>query len=235
MKTITCIIVEDEPLATERLRNYIAGIPLLKLLKSFENGRDALDFLKENTVDLMFLDIHLGEMSGIHLLEKNTISCEVIITTAFPQYAVKGFDLHVTDYLLKPFVFERFEMAIDKVKTALSGQSKNESNEFMLVNSEYRMEKVFLRDLLYIEGMGDYRRVHTTEKRIMTLKTFKDFEEELPVDKVVRIHKSYMVALRKIESYSADEVLVYGVKLPVSETYRKSLKTSMENMRSSYF
>jgi two-component system LytT family response regulator len=232
MKTISCIIVEDEPLATERLRNYIAGIPLLKLLKAFDNGKDALEFLKDNEVDLMFLDIHLGEMSGIHLLEKNSVQCEVIITTAYPQYAVKGFDLHVTDYLLKPFVFERFEMAIDKVKVAISGSAKKESNDFILVNSEYRTEKIYLRDLLYIEGMGDYRRVHTKDKRIMTLKTFKDFEEELPSDKVARIHKSYMVSLQKIESYSADEVQVYGVKLPVSETYRKTLKSLMESMRS---
>ncbi len=232
MKTISCIIVEDEPLATERLRNYIAGIPLLKLLKAFDNGKDALEFLKDNEVDLMFLDIHLGEMSGIHLLEKNSVQCEVIITTAYPQYAVKGFDLHVTDYLLKPFVFERFEMAIDKVKVAISGNTKKESNEFILINSEYRVEKIYLRDLLYIEGMGDYRRVHTTDKRFMTLKTFKDFEEELPGDKIARIHKSYMVSLQKIESYTADEVQVYGVKLPISDTYRKTLKSLIENMRS---
>lgn len=233
MKSITCIIVEDEPLAAERLQNYIAGIPLLKLLKTFEDGRQALDYLSSHDVDLMFLDIHLGEMSGIHLLEKNHIRSQVVITTAYPQYAVKGFDLHVTDYLLKPFVFERFEMAIDKVKVAMEGGSRKEMSDFILVNSEYRVEKIYLRDLLYIEGMGDYRRVHTLEKRIMTLKTFRDFEEELPTDKVMRVHKSYMISLDKIESYSSDEVQVYGTKLPVSETYRKSLKSFMEKAKNS--
>ena len=217
---ITCIIIEDEPLAAERTKSYVAQVDYLVLKGVFESGRSALDFLENNKVDLLFLDINLGEMSGITLLEKNKINSHVIMTTAYQQYAVKGFDLNVTDYLLKPFVFERFQQAVEKVRLSIEKGNDNISNQFVLIKTEHRLEKVFLNEILYIEGMGDYRRVHTATKRIMTLQTFREFEEIFPKDVIRRVHKSYMVNLNRITTYHNDSVQIGTQTIPVSQTYR---------------
>jgi len=217
---ISCIIIEDEPLAAERTKSYVAQVDYLVLKGVFESGRSALDFLENNKVDLLFLDINLGEMSGITLLEKNKINCHVIMTTAYQQYAVKGFDLNVTDYLLKPFVFERFQQAVEKVRLSIEKGDDNISNQFVLIKTEHRLEKVFLNEILYIEGMGDYRRVHTATKRIMTLQTFREFEEIFPKDVIRRVHKSYMVNLNRITTYHNDSVQLGSQIIPVSQTYR---------------
>ena len=217
---ISCIIIEDEPLAAERTKSYVSQVDYLQLKGVFESGRSALDFLEKNDVDLLFLDINLGEMSGITLLEKNKIKSHVIITTAYQQYAVKGFDLNVTDYLLKPFVFERFQQAVEKVRISIEKGDSNSTNQFVLIKTEHRLEKVFLNEILYIEGMGDYRRVHTTTKRIMTLQTFREFEEIFPKDVIRRVHKSYMVNLNRITTYHNDSVQIGPQTIPVSQTYR---------------
>jgi len=217
---ISCIIIEDEPLAAERTKSYVSQVDYLQLKGVFESGRSALDFLEKNDVDLLFLDINLGEMSGITLLEKNKIKSHVIITTAYQQYAVKGFDLNVTDYLLKPFVFERFQQAVEKIRISIEKGDSNSTNQFVLIKTEHRLEKVFLNEILYIEGMGDYRRVHTTTKRIMTLQTFREFEEIFPKDVIRRVHKSYMVNLNRITTYHNDSVQIGPQTIPVSQTYR---------------
>ncbi|MFM1998255.1 MAG: hypothetical protein RL204_202 [Bacteroidota bacterium] len=217
---ISCIIVEDEPLAAERTKSYVAQVDYLQLKGVFESGRSALDFLEKNEVDLLFLDINLGEMSGITLLEKNKINSHVIMTTAYQQYAVKGFDLNVTDYLLKPFVFERFQQAVEKVRISIEKGDSNGTAQFVLIKTEHRLEKVFLNEILYIEGMGDYRRVHTTSKRIMTLQTFREFEDIFPKDIIRRVHKSYMVNLNRITTYHNDSVQIGPQTIPVSQTYR---------------
>ena len=217
---ITCIIIEDEPLAAERTKSYVSQMDFLQLKGVFESGRSALDFLEKNEVDLLFLDINLGEISGITLLEKNKIKSHVIITTAYQQYAVKGFDLNVTDYLLKPFVFQRFQKAVEKVRISIERGDDNISNQFVLIKTEHRLEKVFLNEILYIEGMGDYRRVHTSTKRIMTLQTFREFEEIFPKDVIRRVHKSYMVNLNRITTYHNDSVQIGPQTIPVSQTYR---------------
>jgi DNA-binding LytR/AlgR family response regulator len=217
---ISCIIIEDEPLAAERTKSYVAQVDYLQLKGVFESGKSALDFLERNEVDLLFLDINLGEMSGITLLEKNKIKSHVIMTTAYQQYAVKGFDLNVTDYLLKPFVFERFQQAVEKVRISIEKGDSNGTTQFVLIKTEHRLEKVFLNEILYIEGMGDYRRVHTTSKRIMTLQTFREFEEIFPKDVIRRVHKSYMVNLNRITTYHNDSVQLGSQTIPVSQTYR---------------
>jgi DNA-binding LytR/AlgR family response regulator len=142
------------------------------------------------------------------------------MTTAYQQYAVKGFDLNVTDYLLKPFVFERFQQAVEKVRLSIEKGDDNISNQFVLIKTEHRLEKVFLNEILYIEGMGDYRRVHTATKRIMTLQTFREFEEIFPKDVIRRVHKSYMVNLNRITTYHNDSVQLGSQIIPVSQTYR---------------
>jgi len=218
---LTCIIVEDEPLAQERAKDYIQKLPFLSLLAVFDNGIEALAFLKTNKVDLVFLDINMGELSGIQLLETVKINSQVVITTAYHEYALKGYELNVTDYLLKPYTFERFLQAVDKVQNNLSRPAATSDKTYIFVKTEYRLEKLFLNELLYIEGMRDYRRIHLLNKRIMTLQTFGDFEREVPPSVLCRVHKSYMVALDKIDSIEKDRIRIREAIIPISETYRK--------------
>ena len=218
---INCIIIEDEPLALERTQDFVRNLPFLNLLATFDNAIDALAFLKEKKVDLIFLDINLGEFSGINLLETNAVHAQVIITTAYQEYALKGFDLKVTDYLLKPFTFERFVQAVDRVQSHLPKKQTVTNRNFIFVKTENRLEKINLRDIIYIEGMRDYRRIHTTNKKIMTLQTFTEFEKQIPPNIVCRIHKSYMISIEKIDSIEKDQIKIGDKFFPVSETYKQ--------------
>jgi len=218
---INCIIIEDEPLGLERTKSYVLKLPFLNLLSTFDNAIDALVFLKSNNVDLIFLDINMGEFSGIQLLETSNIKSKVVITTAYNEYALKGFDLNVSDYLLKPFTFERFMQAVEKVQDHFKKDSPASDKKFIFIKTEYRLEKILLSEILYIEGMRDYRRVHTTSKKVMTLKTFKDFEQDISPSVICRVHKSFMVSLDKIESIERDRIKIKDNLIPISETYKK--------------
>lgn len=219
---INCIIVEDEPLALERVKGFIIKLPFLNLLSAFDNAFDALTFLKSNTVDLIFLDINMDEFSGIQLLETSAITSQVIITTAHHEYALKGFDLKVTDYLLKPFTFERFVQAVNRVENNLSKNETVLNKKFIFVKAEYRLEKILLSEILFIEGVRDYRKIHCAHKKIMTLQTFSDFEKEIPSAIICRVHKSFMVSLDKIESIERDRIKIQDQYIPISETYSQS-------------
>lgn len=218
---LTCIVIEDEPLAMERTVGYIQRLPMLSLVSSFDNALDAIGFLKTNNIDIIFLDINLGELSGIQLLESMHISSDVIITTAYPDFALQGYELNVTDYLLKPFSFERFLQAVNKVHQEIENKDLIENKTFFFIKTENRFEKVFFSDVLFIEGMRDYRKIHTTQKKIMTLQTFGDLEKDIPANIICRVHKSYMVAIDKIDSVEKDRIYIQNVVIPVSETYKK--------------
>lgn len=218
---INCIIIEDEPLALERTKDYVQKLSFLNLLATFDNSIDALVFLKTNKVDLVFLDINLGEFSGINLLETNAVSAQVILTTAYQEFALKGFDLKVTDYLLKPFTFERFVQAVDRVQSNFPKKQTAANKPFIFIKTENRLEKVNLRDIIFIEGMRDYRRIHTANKRIMTLQTFTEFEKQIPPNIICRVHKSYMIAIDKIDSIEKDLIKIGNQAFPISETYKE--------------
>ena len=215
--------MEDEPLALERTKAYVLKLPYLHLLATFDNGVDALVFLKTTAVDLIFLDINMGEFSGIQLLDgANITGAQVVFATAYNEYAIKGFDLNITDYLLKPFTFERFVQAVDKARANLTKTGAAPDKTFLFVKTEYRLEKVLFNEILYIEGVRDYRRIHTITKKIMTLQTFKDFEKEISNSVMCRVHKSYMVAIDKIESVERERIKLKDILIPISDTYRKS-------------
>jgi len=219
---INCIIIEDEPLALERTKSYILKLPELNLLATFDNATDALLFLRTTAVDLVFLDIHLGELSGIQLLEAASQKFEVIITTAYDEFALKGFELNVADYLLKPFTFERFLKAVEKVQSHLTKAHSGKPKSHLFIRTEYRLEKINISDILYIEGMRDYRRIHLQQgKRIMTLMTFRELEQELPAELVCRVHKSWMISIDKIDFIEKDRIKIKDLLIPVSDSYRK--------------
>jgi DNA-binding LytR/AlgR family response regulator len=218
--TIPCLIVEDEPLALERLVGYVQRLPLLELVGTFHNALEAFAFMKTHPVDLLFLDIRLGGWSGLELLETSAVTSQVILTTAHQEYALKAYDLKVADYLLKPFTFERFVQAVDRAQAALSRSEPAAHRNFIFVKTEFRLERIRLSEILYIEGKGDYRRIHAIGKRIMTLMTFGELEERIPPEIVCRVHKSYMVAIDKIESVERDRIKIGDQLIPISETYR---------------
>jgi len=217
---IDCIIIEDEPLAQERIKGYIQKISFLRLLGVFDDGVEALSFLQTHAVDVIFLDINLGDFSGIQLLESIRLDAQVVISTAYHEFALKGFELNVTDYLLKPYTFERWVQAIDKVKNNRIRAQTAPAPNFLFIKTEFRLEKLRLNELLYIEGMRDYRRIFTINKQILTLETFGDLEQRISPAIACRVHKSYMVALDKIDSVERDLIRVGKIEIPVSETYR---------------
>jgi two-component system, LytTR family, response regulator len=227
MNNINCIIIEDEPLAMERTKAFVTKIPFLNLCDTFDNALNGLAYLKKNKVDLLFLDINMDELSGIELLESSKINSQVILTTAYQEYALKGYELNVTDYLLKPFTFNRFLQAVNKAQKNLVKNSpdiipNNAGVDFIFVKTENRLEKITFTDIIYIEGMRDYRRIHTTTKKIMTLQNFKELELVIPSNIVCRVHKSYMIALNKIESIERSRIKIANQIIPISETYKES-------------
>ncbi len=217
---VNCIIIEDEPLAIKKLVNYIDKLPTLHLLETFHSAIDAIGYLKDNTVDLIFLDIEMKELTGIQLLESTKTKSKVIITTAYEQYAIKGFELQVSDYLLKPITFERFVKACDHVIEDLSAQVTTGHSK-IFVKTEYRLEGIHTADILYIEGMGDYKRIITTQNKIMTLETFTDLLKKLPVNKFCRVHNSYIVSLDRIETIERNRITINKKLIPISESFRK--------------
>ena len=219
---INCIIIEDEPLAMERIKSFVLKVPFLNLLQCFDNGIEAIAFTQTKKTDLLFLDIQMDGFTGIQLLESLTKRPQVIITTAFDKYALKGFDLNVCDYLLKPFTFERFMQAVTKVYDKLSNAEKTDNKSFIFIKTEYRLEKINLNEVLYIEGMRDYRCIHLNNKKIMTLQTFNEFEQELPSTQFCRVHKSFIVALDKIENIERDRIRIRTELIPISDTFKES-------------
>lgn len=217
---IDCIIIEDEPLAQERIKGYIQKISFLRLLGVFDDGVEALSFLQTHAVDVIFLDINLGDFSGIQLLESIRLDAQVVISTAYHEFALRGFELNVTDYLLKPYTFERWVQSIDKVKNNRMRARAVPAPNFLFIKTEFRLEKLRLNELLYIEGMRDYRRIFTVSKQILTLETFGELEQRISPTIACRVHKSYMVALDKIDSVERDLIRVGKIEIPVSETYR---------------
>ena len=224
---IKCIAIDDEPLALSKLEGFISKVPELNLTRTFDNAIEAIGWLKENSIDLIFLDIQMEQLTGIQFLEATGTASRIIITTAYDQYAIKGFELNVTDYLLKPFSFQRFVQAVSKVMEYFTQNHEtqqlfNKDESYLFVKTEYRLERVDIDDILYIEGMKDYLRIICTGKKIMTLQSFSKIEESLPSNKFCRVHKSFIVAIDKIRSIERGVILIADRRIPVSNTYRES-------------
>lgn len=229
MDKYTCIIIEDEPLALEKTRGFVNKVPFLHLSATFDNALTGLTYLNNNKVDLLFLDINMDELSGIELLESSKINSQVIITTAYQEYALKGYELQITDYLLKPFTFNRFLQAVNKAQENIVHRTSNSQPDFIFVKSENRLEKIMLNEIVYIEGMRDYLRIHTVNKKIMTLQNFSELEKLIPSSLVCRVHKSYMVALNKIDSIERSRIKIADQMIPISETYKESFFQLINN------
>jgi two-component system, LytTR family, response regulator len=240
--THTCIIVEDEPLARSLLENYIQKIPYLGLVQSFAEPMKALEFLRENTVDIMFSDISMPEITGITLLKILQKKPLIILTTAYSEYAIEGYELDVLDYLLKPITFERFLKSVEKASLRLTTNQhiaipeKNGQETivpetiqpFIFVKDGTKLVKIRLNEILYIEGLKDYVTIHTIQQKVVSLQTLKVLETQLPDNQFIRIHNSYIIAFEWIESIQREKVQIGKVFLPISDTYRKAFKDFIE-------
>lgn len=228
MSDIRCIIIEDEPLAVKVLTDYILQVPYLKLEETFKDAILATDYLRQNDTDLIFLDIHLPKLKGMSFLKTLTNPPSVIITTAYHQYAIEGFELNVTDYLLKPFDFERFLKAVIKVKKSESEKRKPDEmqgeKDFIFLNVQKKRVKILFSEILYIESQQEYIKIITTKKEYIVKMSTHEIESLLPANLFKRIHRSFIVSISRIDSYSADTVEVNGVSIPIGRGYRDIMK-----------
>jgi two-component system, LytTR family, response regulator len=224
MSKIKCIIIEDEPLAVKVLADYISQVPFLELQATFKDAIQATDYLRNHTTDLIFLDIHLPRLKGMAFLKTLTHPPAVIITTAYHQYAVEGFNLNVTDYLLKPFEFERFLVAVTKIRPAQKEKQipdeKPEAKDFIFLNVQKKKVKILFSEIVYIESQREYIKIVTTKKEYISKMSTHEIEELLPAHLFKRIHRSFIVSVAKIESYTAEMVELNGVSIPIGRGYR---------------
>lgn len=232
-----CLIVDDEPLARNLISEYVAKVPYLHLVTTCSNALAAMEVLRKEPIDLLFLDIQMPELTGISFLKSLQKKPFVILTTAYSQYALEGYELDVVDYLLKPITFERFLKAVDKVNNRVGsqpveivrGDSASAGPAFVFVKDGTRLVKIFLDDILYVEGLKDYVTIHTKNQKVITLQRLKTLEELLPADKFMRIHHSYIISLNAIEAVQKGEVKIGNALLPVSESYKKPFKDFIES------
>ncbi len=238
MKKINCLIADDEQLAREILENYVQRLDKLYLAGTCSNGAEVYNTLGNQSIDLLFLDIQMPQLTGIELLRTLKDPPAVILTTAYREYAVEGYELNVIDYLLKPVSFERFLKGIDKYESVINlrsivsvdtvAASDNVQEAFMYIRSDKKMVKVSLKDLLYIEGVKDYVKLYLINKTIITYQTLSYFEEKLSANHFVRIHRSYIVSLKHIDAYSAAQVEIGKTSLPIGSSYVKDIMKRLE-------
>jgi two-component system, LytTR family, response regulator len=218
MSKIRCIIIEDEPLAVKVLTDYVTDTPFLQLQKVFKDAILASDYLRNNDTDLIFLDIHLPKLKGIAFLKTLPNPPSVIITSAYHQYAIEGFNLNVTDYLLKPFEFSRFLTAVNKVNDHRKLQE--EQRDFIFVNVQKRKVRILLSEILYIESQREYIRIVTAKSECISKMSTQEIEDLLPSNLFKRIHRSFIVSINKIDSYTAEMIEINGVSIPIGRGYR---------------
>jgi len=227
---IHCLIIDDEPLAREILEQHIGGVEALELTGTCSNAVEAISFLKEHQVDLLFLDIQMPQLLGTNFIRTLKNAPKVIFTTAFRKYAVEGFELDAVDYILKPISFERFLKAVNKVLQInfntehvlpVTKETYTEAvNSFLYFRADRKMVKIFFRDILFIEALKDYIKIVTGSKTIVTKYVLSTLEEMLPASEFLRIHKSYIIAINKIESYNADSIQIAKHELPIGRLYK---------------
>ena len=225
---LKCIAIDDEPLALEVIKKHVNDFPELKLLQTFDDAISGAEFLKKNQIDLLFIDIDMPDISGIDLVRTLQNKPMVIFTTAYKNYAYEGFELEAIDYLLKPIDLKRFTAAVQKALdyAKYKTQDKDEEGESIYVHSEYRMLKINLKDVEYIESMQDYIKIHLVglEKPILTLMPMKAVLEKLPATQFARIHRSYAVAIKRVKSIYNRKVKIGVVELPVGNSYADFIK-----------
>jgi len=219
--TLSCVAIDDEPLALEKLRSLIEQLPSLELKESFSSCVEAIPYLSHQAPDILFLDIEMDQMTGIQLLEKVKVDSFIVIISAYEQFALKGYELNVCDYVLKPYGIDRLLKAVDRVKQLKDDSLTNHAvKDYVFIKTDYRIQKLNLCDILFIEGMRDYLCLHTTNGKVLTALNFKELQNKLPENEFIRVHKSYMVHLPFIHSIEKHRIYIESAIIPISQTYR---------------
>ncbi|SEM13687.1 two component transcriptional regulator, LytTR family [Aquimarina amphilecti] len=235
---IKCLIVDDEPLAREIIENYISRINHLELIDSCANALEAFNIITNKNIDLIFLDIQMPELNGIDFLKDLSPSTQVIFTTAYSDYAVDAFNLEAIDYLLKPIEFSRFLKSINKVLKLLDTTNSippvttnteeiDYQDVFIYLKVEKKMQKIFLKDIFFIESLKNYIKIKTSDREIIAYKGISSIESTLPSKKFLRVHRSFIVAIDNIQAFSTTEIEIKGIKIPVGRNYRESVKETL--------
>ena len=236
-KTCNCIIVDDEPMAREILESHLQKVDAVQVVATCKNAIEAFNEINSNQIDLIFLDINMPEISGLSFAKSINKNIKVIFTTAYREYAIDGFNLQAVDYLLKPISFERLLQAVNKylgenntVEAFDSVEILPEKNDFIFVRADRKMVKINFSEITFIESLSDYVKIHLNDKTIVTRETISNIEAKLPKNNFIRIHRSYIVAVSKIDSFT-NEFIEVGVKaLPISRSYKKDVLLRLENV-----
>lgn len=226
---IRCLIVDDKPLAIDILADYVNKVPFLELAATTTNPVEGLSLLNEQNIDLVFLDIQMPELTGLQFIRIAGKQCKVILTTAYAEYALDGYEHDVLDYLLKPIPFDRFYLAAEKIRNQFSTIQSESSKrvqedsrviEYLFVKTEHRIQKINLHDIVFIEGLQNYIDINTINGRVLSLQTLKKIEEQLPQRDFMRVHKSFIISLRHITSIERSRITVIDRLIPLGENYR---------------
>lgn len=228
---INCLVVDDEPIAREGILEYIHQIDYLNPVAQCKNAAEAAGYLHKESIHLIFLDIQMPKLTGIEFVKALPNPPMIIFTTAYPEFALEGFELDVVDYLLKPISFSRFLKAAEKAQAYHLARTReiNVSQEFFFIKCNGRIEKVMLSDMVYIEAMANYVILYTTQKKYVSYLTFSGIEEQLPSELFVRIHKSFLVAVSAIQTIDGNEVITSLMRLPLSKNYRNDVMKKIES------
>ncbi|MCP3928465.1 MAG: response regulator transcription factor [Bacteroidetes bacterium] len=229
---LRCLIVDDEPLSVKVVQKYVEKLPQLELVAVCYNAFEAMEVLQKNEVDVLFLDINMPQLSGISLMKALPHPPAVVFITAYPEYAVEGFELEAVDYLLKPFSFERFIKAVQKVQERLNWQQNHtvntEESDHLIIKVDKKLYRLRFPDIQYLQAYGDYVKVFATQETLLTKERLSNLEEMLPNEQFLRIHRSYIISLNAIQFIEGNQVQIGTTKLPVGQKYRESLLNWMQ-------
>ncbi len=228
---INCVAIDDEPLALDIVCDFARRVPFLNLKERFTSAFKAIEYLRNEEVDLVFLDIQMPDITGIEFLNSLEVKPQVIFTTAYTEYALEGFNLRAADYLLKPFLFERFVQAVTRASELIEARSKaaNGNPDYFFVKANYQLEKINFGDILFIEGLKDYLKIKKSDgTQVVAHKSMKNIMEELPPGKFMRVHRSFIISLDRIDALGKNHVTIGKSKIPVSEFYQDDFKKFLE-------
>lgn len=233
---IRCIIVDDEPVALDILENHISKIHNMEIIARCQNATEAFNMLNANDIDLIFLDINMPGISGISFAKSINRDIKIIFTTAYREYAIEGFDLHAVDYLLKPISYDRLLDAVNNFQQVHVSQKnqvvqENQGADFIFIKIDRKMHKLDFNKILWIESLSDYLKIETNDGTKVTRETISSIEAKLPASRFIRIHRSFIIAIDKIESYSNEEVIIQNRSLPISRTYKEQVIQTLEKFQ----
>ncbi len=236
---MNCIAVDDEPLALDLLEDFISKVPFLKFIKSCKSAFEAIEILQKEKIDLIFLDIHMPDVTGIEFIKSIERKPMVIFTTAYTNYAIEGFKLNAIDYLVKPFPFDSFLKAVNKAyeyfhlknkpNDVININQEKKTSDFIFVKADYKIIKINLNDILYIEGLKDYIKIYRiSSKPVLTLQSLKYMQEKLPQNNFIRVHRSYIVSFNKIESIQRNRIVIGEKRIPIGDNYKNNFYKMLE-------